>query len=420
MLSKEGAAMKSRALVRTSTPGIFKRGNSYVVVFRDPQRRQRKRAARTLAEARTLKAELTADVRRGEFRAQSQITFADYAAEWIGTYRGRTHRGVGDVTRHDYGRALELRLVPFFGRIQLAAIEPRDVRRLVSELEAEGLSPASVGKVLSPLRALLATAVEDGLIRANPASGIRIGRIRAGNDSGNDVVALTEDELSSLLAELPDQWRLFFRFLFETGLRFSEAIEARFSDIDGSWLNVDRRFYRGSVGPPKGRKRRRIRLGDEMGRALWRLRSDRRAGAGDLIFTAERGGRIRHSNLMGRVLKPAAVRAGLGRWVGQPLRAETWVGFHTFRHTCATMLFLGRRNPETAEYEGGWNVAQVQRFLGHTDPGFTLRTYVHLLPEDLPDTSFLGEIGAGGNTKATAPADSDRRQVPAAVVAGGQ
>jgi hypothetical protein len=31
---------------------------------------------------------------------------------------------------------------------------------------------------------------------------------------------------------------------------------------------------------------------------------------------------------------------------------------------------------------------QVQRFLGHSDPGFTLRTYVHLLPEDLPALPF--------------------------------
>ena len=56
---------------------------------------------------------------------------------------------------------------------------------------------------------------------------------------------------------------------------------------------------------------------------------------------------------MARVLKPAAVRAGLGAWVGKPARAESWVGFHTFRHTCATMLF-----------RSGWNAVQVQKFLG--------------------------------------------------------
>lgn len=40
-----------------------------------------------------------------------------------------------------------------------------------------------------------------------------------------------------------------------------------------------------------------------------------------------------------------------GEW-GE-LRAASWVGFHSFRHTCATILF--RR---------GWNPVQVQRWLG--------------------------------------------------------
>ena len=71
----------SRSLVRTGVAGVYRRGSRYVVVFRDPQGRQRKRFARTLAEARDLKAMLRADVSRGEYRAQSRVTFADYAIE---------------------------------------------------------------------------------------------------------------------------------------------------------------------------------------------------------------------------------------------------------------------------------------------------------------------------------------------------
>jgi hypothetical protein len=74
----------------------------------------------------------------------------------------------------------------------------------------------------------------------------------------------------------------------------------------------------------------------------------------------------------------------------------------------------------------------VQEFLGHSDPGFTLRTYVHLLPEDLPEPAFprasnegrperfetregelveLEEVGgnARGQTEAT---ESDRSASP--------
>jgi hypothetical protein len=52
--------------------------------------------------------------------------------------------------------------------------------------------------------------------------------------------------------------------------------------------------------------------------------------------------------------------------------------FHTFRHTCASMLF-----------DAGKNVRQVADWLGHSDPAFTLRTYVHLMDGGLGDADFL-------------------------------
>ena len=66
-------------------------------------------------------------------------------------------------------------------------------------------------------------------------------------------------------------------------------------------------------------------------------------------------------NLRNRVLRPAV----------KALVMEG-VGFHTFRDTCASTLFAR-----------GKTIVQVQRWLGHADPGFTLRTYVHLQDGDL-------------------------------------
>jgi integrase len=61
------------------------------------------------------------------------------------------------------------------------------------------------------------------------------------------------------------------------------------------------------------------------------------------------------------VLKPAA------EVVGTP-----WAGFHTFRHTCASLLFADGRN-----------AVQVQRWLGHHSAALTLATYVHLMDDGL-------------------------------------
>jgi len=47
----------------------------------------------------------------------------------------------------------------------------RDYTRAMAE---EELRPATIRRRMAPVRAMLASAFEDGLIRANPAAGLRI------------------------------------------------------------------------------------------------------------------------------------------------------------------------------------------------------------------------------------------------------
>lgn len=371
-----------RRLEKTSTAGIYKRGGRYVVTYRDPQGRQRKQFARTLAEARDVKAAMRADVARGEYRTLSRVTFAEYAPEWIRSYQGRTSRGFRETTRDEYRRDLERDAIPFLGRLRLAEIEPRDIKRYAAHLAGRGLSPASVRLGIAPVRALLATAVEEGLIRSNPAAGLRFAQpVEA--DEGERAKALTEDELRALLAEIPAEHRLMVELLAHTGLRIGEAVALRWSDVDFGRrrLGVRRRLYRGAYAPPKSRYGRRdIPLSEGMARRLWEERKASGNPADESpLFASRTGAPLDASNLFARTLKPAARRAGVG-----------WAGFHTLRHTCATMLF-----------RSGLNAKQVQVWLGHHSPAFTLATYVHLLPDDLPDPGFLDTLTNGREGDAT-------------------
>jgi len=353
-------------------PGIYRRGGRYVVTWRDRSGKQRRKSEATLAAARDRRAK-----ERNQRGPTQRIRFAAYSPLWLEGYRGRTGEGIGAGTLADYERSLEYDAVDYFGNLYLDEITTGEVKRYVSHLEKRGLAPASVAKALTVVRLVFASAVEDddyGL-PSNPALGVRVSRRRKDSDD-EPVKVLEPDELGRLLDALPEECRLFFDFLFETGLRISEAIEVRWSDLDlgRGRLTVSRQFYRGKLGKPKGRKTRTVRLSTRMTQELRQLR--RAAADEQLVFTAERGGRLIPSNLMSRVLKPMAVKVGLGEWVveGGRRRAVSWVGFHSFRHTCATQLFLR-----------GWNAKQVSVFLGHSDPAFTLRTYIHLLPEDLPE-----------------------------------
>lgn len=77
------------------------------------------------------------------------------------------------------------------------------------------MSANTVRLALAPLKACLATAVEDGLIHSNPAAGVRIADTAAEPEAARPK-ALTEHELRALLAQLPDEWRLFFTLLAQT------------------------------------------------------------------------------------------------------------------------------------------------------------------------------------------------------------
>jgi integrase len=143
-------------------------------------------------------------------------------------------------------------------------------------------------------------------------------------------------------------------------------------------LRVRRQERRGQVAELKTeRSRRDLPLSPGMARRLWAARGS--APAGERVFTSSRGCPLSDGNVRYRVLDPATERAGLG-----------WVTFHTFRHTCASLLF-----------EAGRDVKQVQEWLGHADPGFTLRTYVRLMDDRVGDAAFLDGAVQVGNPRAT-------------------
>lgn len=356
-------------LERTDTPGIYRRGESYVTVWRQ-NGRQRKTTFSTLGEAKAAKEAHGLGKRVLSVRP----SFDDYAREWMDTYRGRTRRGLARSTRADYRRSLELYAIPYFGGSRMTDIAPRDVRGFVDQLEDLGQAASSVRKNFAPVRALMATAVEDGVMDSNPAGVIRVVGAR-GEWHEPKRKALTREELSAFFAALPEEWAPMFKVLVQTGLRISEAIGLTWSDLELEGprpaVAVKRQIYRGHVATPKSRYgRRKVPLTRGTAGILVELRSRTPFSAdSDPVFSTPRGTPLDVSNLRVRVLRPAAKLAGL-----EPL------GFHAFRHTCASLLF-----------DAGRNIKQIQVWLGHHDPGFTLSTYVHLVDDGLGDTDFLDD-----------------------------
>jgi integrase len=354
-------------LVKTEFPGVYRRGSGFVVVYRSAGR-QRKETYPTLEEAVAVKLARDAEVRfvrRGP-------TLHGYALGWVERYSGSGRDSVRLHTRREYRRLLVSFALRYFDReVRVSDVDRVAVQQFVDWLIGQRgrkgrLTDRSVSNALTPLRAVLEAAVADGLLENNPAETAVLPRRRGGRAyEFHERRVLTREELARLLDEVPAKWRSLFELLAATGLRISEAIALRWSDVHldppAPRLQVSRAIVRGVVGAPKSRHGARlVPLPAELAATL-RVMRPTGAAADALVFPGQRGAPADVGSLRRRVLVPAAQRAGLSE-----------VGFHTLRHTCASLLI-----------ERGLSVLRLQRWMGHHSPAFTLETYGHLIDGDL-------------------------------------
>ncbi len=372
-----------RRLRKTKTPGVFKRVDGggrtigYVCVFRSAGR-QRKRHARTYEEAKRIKRESETDRDRGELQERTTIGFLRYVDEWVERYRGQGRRGFRESTREEYRRLIRAYAHRHFQRkLKLVDVSTYALARYMDWLadeqeQGKRLSDRTIANAVIPLRAALATAKREGLIRHNPAQGLAMPHREQLPDE--EVKVFSRDQLAAVLAMAPKRHRPLFELLAATGLRISEAIALQrlHLQLDQSKPEVciRRAIVRDRIVPPKSKYgRREVRLPTPLAAKLRAYLADQPdQDSTVLAFPSEAGGPLDPGNLRRRVLKPLAEEAD-----------APWAGFHTFRHTFAS-LHLSQ----------GTNLLQLSRALGHHSPAFTLTRYTHLLPGDEAPALDLG------------------------------
>jgi integrase len=366
------------ALEKTNDPGIYKRttarGETRYVVTYWVGGQQRQATRRTLREARALKRSREADRDRGELFEASHRPFREYAAEWVESYQGNGRRGLTEQTRAEYRRDLDRYAYPFLsdrlGR-NLASLSRADMRSwaawLCDEKElGKRLADATVRRVMAPVRACLSTAADDGLIRANPADGVKLPRReQVREDEDEERRPFTREQLDAFLRVAHSSHRVMFRLIAATGLRWGEAAALQQRDLSlgdpfSPAVKVRRALNKaGEFKPPKSRHgRREVPLPRALAEELRKHAAD--LDPDELLFSTGRGTPLSYRNQLTRAFKPAAEEAG----------AE-WAALHTLRHTFAS-LHIAR----------GTNIVQLSRMLGHHSPDFTLRVYAHLIPGD--------------------------------------
>ena len=281
---------------------------------------------------------------------------------------------VAEQTYNSYESILRIHIRDRIGTMKLSDIKLKDVQRVYTEMQMEGLSPRTVRYAHAVLSMALKKAIELNYLIRNPCEFAELPK-----QIKKETKAFSPQQASAFLRHANGtKHGLIFEFALLTGMRPEEYLSIRWSDLDlkKGLVTVQRALiWRKGGGykfdPPKTQKSRRsIPLPSNLISKIKRHRKNQledrmRLGQAyqnlDLVFSSEIGTPINYRNLTLRHYNKILESAGLDN--------EGFV-LYSLRHTCATLLLASGENPKV-----------VSERLGHSSVRMTLDTYSHVLPD---------------------------------------
>jgi integrase len=313
-------------------------------------------------DAQRFLAHVQVDLERGDYIDPSlgKTPFFDVAVDWVATKPGRKLS-----TRLGYEATLRNHVLPFLGHRPVQSINKTVIRQLIADMESKGSGPGTVRNTIrSVVKPVLDIAVEQNMLRTNPAVGIKLPA-----SPPMEPCFLTAAEVNVLADEIDPHYRVLVLFAAYTGMRFGEIAALRVKNLDLLRGRVtvaesvtEVRGHGLIYGPTKTYQTRTVSLPGFLRMPLAELIGPRSGRPEAFVFIAPGGGPVRHGNFYGRIFKPAVRRALPERLHG--------LRFHDLRHTCASLLIN----------ETGANPKAIQARLGHSSIQVTFDRYGHLFP----------------------------------------
>ena len=263
----------------------------------------------------------TSPASRQAARTAHVITVGEFAAQWI------KDRPVKPRTRLMYEGLLAQHIKPKLGALPIDKLSADRVRSWYSGLGTEKTRRNS--HVYGLLHAVLATAVKDGLIPANPCQIERV----MNPQRKREPVILTVPQVAALADGVPERLKSAVLISAWCGVRWGELIELRRRDVDadGEILYVGRgATHRGGcrIDTPKSGKPRAVVIPPHIRSDLTRhLEAFAEKGPQGRLFPPQRGG----CHLNDKVFRDA---------IAKPLNDidRSDLRIHDLRHFAGTQL----------------------------------------------------------------------------------
>lgn len=232
------------------------------------------------------------------------------------------------------------------------------VRSWLAELKEEGISSKSINRKISSLRSFFKYQMKTGGLKQTPMTTVTAPRV-----SKRLPVFVAEKDMATLFAhvEFSDDWkgrteRLVLQLFYNTGMRLSELINLKESQLDPSHSQVK------VLG--KGNKERIIPISKELVSELQQYIGEKPGSGTGVpnIFVTEKG----------KPLQPRTVYAFVKKQLGAVTTVEK-KSPHILRHSFATHLM-----------NNGADLNAVKELLGHSSLAAT-QVYTHNTIEKLKE-----------------------------------
>lgn len=292
----------------------------------------------------------------------TQTTLEDYCREWIATRRSARGGPLRASTRAAYTSYLNTHIAPTIGHLTLSQVTRDIVRSWYADISDS--IPTMKARTFAFLRTVLGTAVEDGLIAANPC------QIRGASSTPpvTKVVVATPAQVLELANAMPAHLRLAVLLGAWVQTRVGEVLELRRGDIslEAAAIRIERGVTfverKPVVGPPKTEAGiRTVAIPPHIVADVRDHLEDWVAKGGDSLLFPRTPGASEHMyvSTFGYHLKQAARRTSL---------PPTFT-FHHLRHSGLTLAA-----------QSGATVAELQARAGHSTPSMAMH-YQHSADE---------------------------------------
>ena len=329
----------------------------WLACWEGPDGREHTKAFAVKEHARTYAVGQEADRMRGVYvdHKRGRVSLREYGDEkWL---RAQVHLRPNSV--ETYRSHLRTHIYPMFGDRRIGDLQRSDMKAFVAAL-TDKLAPTTVETVFAVLRSLMQSAVDDGVIPANPCSRVPLPRVEP-----RVVEPLPVDAVIALAEKITERYRLAVWLGAGLGLREGEALGLTVPKVDflRRRVHVHQQAQNGALAPLKTKASRRTIPADDMilAEITRHMQRDGWEPGPDQVIITNRHRKIVRRKSFNDCWREAVAAAGLPKGTR----------FHDLRHFYASGLIKANLNPKV-----------VQSRLGHATIAETMDTYGHLFPDD--------------------------------------